>query len=364
MAKISDYQQYANVLEHKSAPGRGGVLGGLGRAIGRAGRRTLSQLNNPAYSVMADQGAALAQAQRHARPLPAATPAATTSPVPASLTDYSRQYADSLARSRAGIEQQFRSAFEDIGKREAGAQAAVGLLPGDLNGIYARSGANIAGAQKTLDAGQGGTHLQSFTTAAQQMAPLAAASQSDQATRMADVPLLKLGTTAAFDAQRGGLNQAKLGALGDLDSEQRGYFSDLAKAQEQARIDAANRIDTHAQDLADQKDLKRFDFGLQQAAAGLEARQAKAEEARSLNTFGAQDASAARGQYLRNFSPQVYRQAGSSSAYQREDARVRREQDNENDQNDIAGAIKRLQRRGLYRTAAIFAQRHSVGRIK
>lgn len=289
----------------------------------------------------------------------------STAAAPAApATDYASQYRDSLARSRAGIEDQFRTAFEDIAKREAGAQAAVNTLPGEITGIYDRSKANLGQQTAALDAGQGATGLQSFTTAAQQMAPLAATSGMDLANRQADVPLLRLGATAAFDTQRGGLNQAKLGALGDLASEERGYVSSLAQAQEQAKIDKANQTDNYMRDLQGKDWLANQDFGRQQAAAGIEARQARDEEGRSLNTFGGQDASAARGQWLRDYQPHQYRDVAGSKAYRTENQRVRREQDNQNDQNDIAGAIERLRRRGLYRTAAIFAQRHHAGRVK
>lgn len=290
---------------------------------------------------------------------------ADTAQAPAAhLADYAAQYQDSLARSRAAIEQQFRSAFEDIGKREIGAQAAINTLPGEVQGIYDRGKASLGQQAGALDAAQKASGLQSFMGADAQLAPLAAAQASDLATRQADVPLLRIGATTAFNDQRGALNQAQLSAMADLEGEQRGYFADLARQQEAAKIDAASQTDNFERDLMGKDWLAQQDFERQKEASGIEAKQARAEEARSLNTFGGQDISAARGQFLRDFQPGAYRRASSSSAYRRENARVRREQDGENDSNDIAGAIKRLQARGLYRTAAIFAQRHHAGRIK
>lgn len=299
---------------------------------------------------------------------------ASPRPTIAPSDEYLNQFRNSLAASRAGIESSFRSALEDIGKREGNAQAAVNLLPGQVQGIYDRSGQNLASAQQTLDAGQQAANLTSYATAAQQMAPLAAASGQDLAARQADVPLLRLGTTAVFDQQRGGLNQAKLSAASDLDAEERGYLTQADMfAREQAAQQQRDAEDRDFQlrlsgtqsdsDLMGRNWLAEQDFARQKAADDMEAKQAAAEERRSLNTFGGQNASAGRGQFIAQYSPQVYDRVTSSKPYQRAQQRINRLRDNENDDSDVENAAASLERRGLYRTAAALRYRNNKGRI-
>lgn len=279
---------------------------------------------------------------------------------------YDDQFKQSLLKSRAAIDQQFQSALSDISQREGSANQALGLLPGQVQGVYDRGNANLAQAQGTLDTAQKATGLQSFAPAAAQMAPISAAIGQDLAARQADVPLLKLGSAQVFTQQRGALGQARLGAQDQLDSEERGYAADRAKSQDEQAFQLMMQERQQDSDLAGRNWLAEQDFARQKQAASEEAAAALREEGRSLNTFGAADTSAERGQWLRNYDSKTYDRIVGSDAYREAERFIRGNSSARKllgEGGSVQAAIDMLKKRGLYRTAAALAYRHTGGPV-
>lgn len=299
------------------------------------------------------------QTQQYAKPKPAGGLLANAGEGPGGGS-YADAFNASLARSRSGIEQQFQSALQDISQREGLANQAVGLLPGQVQGVYDRGDANLTQAQGALDSAQQAANLTSYAPASAQMAPILAARGQDLAARQADVPLLQLGTQQAFSQQRGSLNQARLGAMGDLDSEERSFTAQRA----------GQEADQTSQ-LLGQDWLAEQDFGRQKRAAGVEGKAAMAEEGRSLNTFGAADTSDARGQWLRSYDPGTYKRIVGSNEYRQAESQLGGAKSKQGvnifssgpERYDVGDVVSDLERRGLYRTAAIFAYRHKKGQV-
>lgn len=195
---------------------------------------------------------------------PQGAPGAAAAP---KLTDYAAQYEAALGSQRATIAHQIASALADMNQQEAGARQAVGLLPGQLNQVYDTGNASMAQSAGALDAAQKASGLTSYMGAGAQMAPVQGAITADRAARQADVPLLNIGLAQAAAAQHAALQQASLGAYGQVDQQQ----AQFALAQQQAQQAAQQHI-------ADQQ----FSAQQQQTGADLSLR----------NTLAAQQASA------------------------------------------------------------------------
>lgn len=163
------------------------------------------QPRRPGGPSMADLAAGMAYGAAHTPP-----------PIP----DYASLYESGLSQARGGIEQQFSMAMKDIAAREGLANKTVGLLPGQLNQIYTDSQGQLVNGIQALDAGQKNAGVHSFTTAGQQMAPLVGAIRSNKASDESTVPMMQLAVQTQMAQERGGLNQAHLGALADLASQE------------------------------------------------------------------------------------------------------------------------------------------------
>lgn len=289
-----------------------------------------------------------------------AAPAAPTAAAPAPWAAYDQQYEASLANSRAQIERQLSSAIADLDAKGQLAQGQVGLLPGQVNDIYAQGGQNIDTGAKALDAAQARTGLKSFATGAEQMAPLQAARSGDQSARIADVPLLSMGVTAETNRQRGALQQARLGADAQLEGERRSYLSQRADTERQAAIQAQQASDDRAFQLT-QYGLQRSDTladeqrqrGYAQQDAAGQRKQALSDQYRS---FGPRDTSADRAMALHAADPKAYKQIVSSPVYQRANQMAL--------DKGLPEAVKWLQERGYSRTAAALRSRGVHGKPK
>lgn len=172
-------------------------------------------------------------------------PARAPQPAPAAPApnpvNYGSAFEGALGAARSSIAQQFQLALSDVAKREAAAGQAVGALPGQLGTIYQQGQSSINNATGALDSAQAASGLRSFMPAQAQLAPLAAASANDQAARLADVPLLQLAMQTEMGRQRGALNQARLGAEGEIEQQRASYLADMARLQASQQAEAQQR---------------------------------------------------------------------------------------------------------------------------
>lgn len=145
--------------------------------------------------------------------------------------NYGQQFQDSLNASRADLSNQYAGAMADVAKREGLANQALGQLPGRVNSLYDQGNASLAGYAGQLDAAQKASGLASFMPSSAQMAPFGAAMSMDRTSRLADVPLLQIGSQAQFNAQRSAFDRAKISALSALDQENRGYLQNMNSAK-------------------------------------------------------------------------------------------------------------------------------------
>jgi len=210
-----------------------------------------------------------------------------------SLNDYERQYLESINQSRATIDSQYKAALADVGAREANAQKALGLLPGQVNAVYANGGANLGSAEHALDAGEAAAGIHGYTSAADQMAPLQFARSGDQAARIADVPLLNIGAASQFSRERANLAQDQLSAIDQANQEQRQYLLGRMSGQD-----------------AQQQALQQHQWNEQDAAS---AHAQSLADARP--TFGTQETGTARGEDLATYDPAQASQLRGTTSY-------------------------------------------------
>ena len=103
-------------------------------------------------------------------------------------------------------------------RREAANQQVAGITP-RLNDIYNISNNALTGAGQAMADAQRNAGLMSFMTPEAILGPLGAASAQQRAAQESTVPLLQAGFTDLYDRQRGGLEQARMGYLADLQQQ-------------------------------------------------------------------------------------------------------------------------------------------------
>lgn len=193
------------------------------RTVGTSPRVNLAQIEQArAGGDNNDTSTASNAGTGYAAPTPAAA-------APAKLGDYASQYEQSLAASRADIEHQIGSALADINAKEGRSQQAVGLLPGELKGIYAAGNAGLDQNAAALDSAQKASGLTSFMGAGAQLAPLRSAVAADSAARQADIPLLNIGLAQQAASEHAALQQQRLASYADLDNQQRQFLATQAQ---------------------------------------------------------------------------------------------------------------------------------------
>ena len=222
-----------------------------------------------------------------------------TAPPAAAVPDYEGRFQAALDQTQQGLASQYGSALADINARESLANQAVALLPGQVSGIYDAGAASLAQQTGALDAAQKASGLTSFMGADAQMAPLQAAMAQDQAARLADVPLLQLGTAAGFQGQRGALNQAKTESSMSLMADAANAAAERQFQKEQAAQNNQWAIDAEQRSSAFDEQRSLRDYALEREAAAEQVAAARKEEGRAiLNQFAPTDASAERGHAL------------------------------------------------------------------
>lgn len=245
---------------------------------------------------------------------PTTGPSLSTFAAPApAQPDYERQFQSALDQTQAGIASQYGSALSDINAREGLANQAVGLLPGQVTDIYGKGAASLAQQTGALDAAQKASGLTSYMGAGAETAPLQAAIAQDQSARLADVPLLQLGTAAQFQGQRGALQQARSQATSSASADaanaaaQRQFQAQQAQQAQQFQTQQALQSrQWGVEDAATANqygiDSEMRQYAMQQQAAAEQARAAKAEEGRAiLSQYAPTDASAERGAALATY---------------------------------------------------------------
>lgn len=187
---------------------------------------------------------------------PRVGPPAPVAPASSSLADYEAEYRRSLEQARGGLTRQFQLALSDIANRERAAGQAVGMLPGQINELYAQGASGLANAVAALDQAQAAAGLQSFMSAGAQMAPLQAAIGADQSARLADVPLLRLAMATEFARQRAGVQNARLEAEQGLLADERDFARQRLLTADERRYQDRVRGEDRAFQLS-LRDLER-----------------------------------------------------------------------------------------------------------
>lgn len=141
------------------------------------------------------------------------------------LAAYDQRYAQSLAASRAGIGNQVQRALEDITAHEGIANQLIGTMPGRFDQIYGQAQQRATDTGNTLAAAAQGQGLGGLLSADALAAPQRSALAGSLAAFQATQPLTQLGTQELFTRQRGGLEQARLGAEADLDASDREWLA-------------------------------------------------------------------------------------------------------------------------------------------
>jgi len=283
-----------------------------------------------------------------------------------------------LQATQAGVQGQFSKAFADLARREQAANAAINMLPGQVTSIYDRGQGAMTGAMNSLDAAQRSSGLASFMPAQAQMAPINSAMSMDRTARQADVPLLRIGTQDSFARTRGALEAAQAEAA----QEAAARNAELAVRREalaQERINSDREFalarekwewaKAHPDAQSDPLALMQAEMELKDAYAQRSEKRQQAAAKQSiaadrLGKFSPTDTSAERGAEIAAVGRDLYanmdkitKAARAAYAKSREGHRrpgVLHNPLNRNFSRDDQGIKRALERRGQYRTAALF----------
>lgn len=221
---------------------------------------------------------------------------------------YDEAFQASLKTARSGVEAQLRNALGEVARQEAAQQEMVNQLPGQLTGLYGQATAQAQQFGKEADAAQAAVGPGPGTSSAGAISPLLAAMAMGNATQQAGVPTLGLAVKDSAARQRGGLVEARMEALAQLDAEerqaamQRGEGSganaiklaamqnDLAMAKFSAETEEARRKEDLAVTDRHRKEDRKFEL----ARLGASTKSAP----KSAPKFGAKEISVERGAAL------------------------------------------------------------------
>lgn len=132
------------------------------------------------------------------------------------LQAYNDSYGANFGAARSAVENAFSNAMGEINQRGAAAGGVLDQMPGNIQRIYGDAQAGMDQATTALGTAQQASGLSPLVPASSYMAPVQAANATDQAGRLAGVPLLRSGVEGALSKERQSANSDYQMALADI----------------------------------------------------------------------------------------------------------------------------------------------------
>ncbi len=224
MPKLGDIS--AAVKTIKGVPPKTSISPGVGVIQAHARANPPQRPMTPtSQGIRQDTSNVLARLKADSGAAQAPGPAFPTMTVPAlggeGGTGYDAAFQASIKTARSGVEAQLRNALGEVARQEAAQQAMVNQLPGQLTGLYGQATQQAQTFASEADAAQAKIGPTPGTSSAAANSPMLAAMAMGNATQQAGVPTLGLAVKDSADRQRGGLHQARMESMAQLDAEER-----------------------------------------------------------------------------------------------------------------------------------------------
>lgn len=147
---------------------------------------------------------------------------------PSGNQEYQRIFNESLAKSRAGIEDQYTLALSEIARQQGVANQGLDKYAPQINSIYGNAGQALDQWGAASLQAQNQSPLQAYGPAGFGMMPIRAAMEAGKAGALSDEGYLRTGMQDLYDRQRAGANLAKQGMLSDISNRELDYRLKMA----------------------------------------------------------------------------------------------------------------------------------------